>query len=138
MATLSRLLKKIACINSTPMEIILAVQALFFGVFLLLPGDAFGTTQVYHILSLIMPEGIWGLIFIAVAILEMVSISNSTDKLRGTAITLALFLWLTVDLSSWFSNANSAATVSYLTFVLMAMWSVIAVSTKDYFDCDHR
>lgn len=130
----SKLFKKIACIDPRPLEVTLAIQALLIGLFFLSPGDAFGTTQVYHVLSLIMPEGLWGLLFIATGILGIMAIT--TGKLRGSAITLALFLWLIVDLSSWISNVNSGATVSYLTFVIMAMWAAIAVSARDYFNCD--
>ncbi len=128
--------KKIVCIDPRLLEIILALQALLFGIFLLLPGNAFESAQVYRILSTIMPEGLWGLIFVGSAILEIIVVSNIAGKLRRVSATLALFLWLIVDLSSWFSNANSAATVTYLTFVLMAMWVAVAVSARDYFDCD--
>lgn len=135
-AILSRLFRKIACIDPRPLEIVLAIQALLFGIFFLLPGSAF-STQVYHVLSLIMPEETWGIIFIVSGILEIIVISGRMNRLRIPTATLALFLWLIVDLSSWMSNVNSAAVVSYFTFAIIAMWSAIATSAKEYFGCEH-
>jgi hypothetical protein len=137
MTPLVRLFKKISCTNSKPLEIVLIVQSILFGVFLLVINNAFVVTPVYHVLALILPEGAWGLIFVSMGMLQLLALNNATGRLRGTCSMIALFLWLIVDISAWLSNSSSAATVSYLTFVMMAAWCVIAISTKEYFNCDH-
>jgi hypothetical protein len=136
MYNFKRMIKRMACIDSMPLEAVLSVQAVLFGAFLILPDSAFLHVQVYRALSSIAPEEAWGIVFLALGISELVAIHFNWRRFRSSCAALALFMWLFVDLGSWISNVESAATVTYFTFVLIAMWSVISISTRDYSGCD--
>jgi hypothetical protein len=131
-----RMIRRIACVDLMPLEVILSIQAMLFGAFLLFPDSAFLHVQVYRALSSIAPEEAWGIAFFALGASQLVSVHLNRWKFRHFCAILALFMWLFVDLGAWISNVESAATVTYFTFVLIAMWAVVSISARDYYSCD--
>lgn len=132
----TRMIRKIACTDSSPLEAVIAFQAAALGIFLLLPYSTFESSQVYHILSLILPETIWGIIFLAQGVFELIAIHVLSWRIRSILATTALFLWMFVDISCWVSNPASGASVVYLTFALASLWAVVSLSVRDWFNCD--
>jgi hypothetical protein len=116
--------------DTRALEFTLSFQCVAWGIWLILPLDTFSSSQVYSIISRILPEWVWGIIFLTAGILQIYSVHQYHWAFRRLMATVVLFLWVIVDVSLWVSRSSSAASITYLVFALSAMWCVVAISVR--------
>ena len=118
---LKKHLRELVCTNSRPLEFILAIQAIFYGGWLLLPTDTFGAFQTYVIMRSIAPEWLWGSIIFGVGVIQFFGLFSENIRARRVLGFMDLFLWLMVDLALWASGSPSIAPIFVFTSVIAAV-----------------
>ncbi len=113
-------LRELVCVNPRPLEFILAIQAIFYGGWLLLPWDTFGAFPTYSVMKSIAPEAAWGAVIFGVGVIQFFGLFSDRVKLRRVLGFLDLFLWLMVDLALWASGSPSIAPIFVFTSVVAA------------------
>lgn len=132
---LKRMLYKISCVDPKPLETITAVQSISWGMWLLLPMNTFSASGTYSVMGLLASEEFWGILFVVLGVSQIVSMRVFSVRLRGMIATAMMFSWIFVDLGFWLSGSTSAAAITYSTFALASIWSVVALSGRTRNNC---
>ena len=118
---LKKYLRELLCTNSRPLEFILAIQAILYGGWLILPTNTFGISYAFKFMESIAPEEVWGAVIFGVGIIQFFGLFTGRIIARRILGFMDLFLWLMVDLALWLSGSSSAAPIFIFTSVVAAM-----------------
>lgn len=109
--------------RSFAVEVYLALQAIVFGWWLLMPWQSFAVgSDVYTTLSLV-PEAVWGTLFLGHGILHLVALETGDRRMRMRGTSMVVFLWLVVLIAFVSAAPWSTATPTYLVPVLAGLWA---------------
>ena len=136
MSKLRRMFVKIACSDPNTLEAITAIQAILIGFWYCLPGNTFSSSTTYAVMAALAPDLIWGVYFMAMGSIQLVSMHLASLKNRRRYAWFAMVSWIFIDLGFWSSGSTSAAAMTYVTFVLVAVWSYAALSAPDRVKCN--
>lgn len=118
---LKKYLRGLICPSPRPLEFILAIQAILFGAWLLLPYETFGVSSTYAVMRSIAPEWLWGAVIFGVGAIQFFGLFTKRIGIRRVLGFLDLFLWTAVDLAQWLTHTESAAPIIYFTAVVAAV-----------------
>lgn len=99
------------------LDVWLALYALVYGLWLLLPIDTFGSAPVFAGLKQIAPEPVWGLIIAGSGAAKMAALRWGNTLARRAILFWLFILWMFLAASVALANAGSTAVPTY---VLMA------------------
>lgn len=101
------------------LEVHLAALEITWGFWLLLPFDALSRGAAYKSLGDMMPESIWGMIFLTMGTLQMYAIwQENRIRVRSSITLLAIFMWTMVAFMSFYGNPRSTAGVTMTVFTI--------------------
>lgn len=128
---LKRHLRELVCANSRPLEFILAIQAILYGGWLLLPIDTFNVSPTFSIMKGIAPEYVWGVVIFGVGVIQFFGLFTENILARRVLGFMDLFLWLMVDLALWLASTSSLAPIFISTSVVAAVLINISLAVGD-------
>jgi hypothetical protein len=100
-------------------EIILALCALSWGVWLLLPFDTFSSSATFVLLARTAPEWVWGAFMCAGAITTLVGLYRRSCPVRRHGLIAMTIVWMIVWTSFAIGNWRSTAAVTYLWWAIL-------------------
>lgn len=95
-------------------EYLLASLAMCWGIWLLLPWEAFPSTPTYAVMHKIVPEAVWGGALFANGAVLLCGLWRLSYRVRRWALLSLFILWLMVWLALLFGNWRSTATAVYI------------------------
>lgn len=128
---LKRHLRELVCVNSRPLEFILAIQAILYGGWLLLPSNTFALSPVFSVMEGIAPELVWGGVIFGVGVIQFFGLFTENILVRRVLGFLDLFLWLMVDLALWLAGTLSLAPIFIFTSVVAAILVNLSLAVGD-------
>lgn len=106
------------------LEVYLAVQAVVFGLWLLMPWSTFSTvSHAYRVLDAMLPEWVWGSLFAVQGFTHLWALDRGRFRWRRGMVLVMLFLWLTVAMAFLMTVPLSTATPMYLLPILGSLWA---------------
>jgi hypothetical protein len=118
---MKRTLRTLVQADPRPLEFLLAIQSILYGSWLLLPFDTFGSAITFSIMRQIMPECFWGVVILAIGIIQLVGLTTDQLIARRVLASLDLMTWLTIDVALWLSGSASIAPIFIFTSVLASV-----------------
>jgi hypothetical protein len=107
-----------------PIETYLILHTLLFGLILLCPTNTFDN-PVYHTMSILAQEEVWGSIYVLIAILQFVAMCRNNQKMKIIILSLTASLWSSVGTSFLIESIGYGRLntgVSYLAIAGLAVW----------------
>lgn len=94
---------KLGHVSTMPLEVQNGWSALLIGIILLLPFNTFGSSPWYQTFERWAPESTWGVIFLALGIVQLVSTLTDVVIFRrlASALLAILFLVFATGVVSW-------------------------------------
>jgi hypothetical protein len=100
-----------------------AVFLILVGAWYLLPMETFSTSQVYRVLSTIMPETFWGVMFLTLGACYVIAILALNYNARRTAAFLSSLLFMFFAVLFFI---GSTAAIGALNFLILALSQTVA------------
>jgi len=104
------------------LELCIAFQAIGWGVWILLPHDAFAVSEAFHFLAIIAPEFIWGGAALLMGLILLIAIPKRMWRLEKLSLVASLFLWSCVTLSFILGGTGSVGTIVYTLFAFYSFF----------------
>jgi hypothetical protein len=118
-------------------EGIIALSALSWGVWLLLPFDTFGSSATFRVLPMIAPEWAWGAVFVTVSLLLLFGILRCSRAIRRHALLFLSLLWLATWSALVISNWRSTAATNYIWWAILSAYSYMRVASNGVSNHQH-
>lgn len=123
-----RMFRKIVAAETKPLEIVVSVQSILWGIWMMLPISTFDSSKVFDVMRFWASENVWGAV-ICILGLVMLYTTHTGNRIRRKRIAvLSFFMWLMIDTAIWLSASYSTAAITNLIFVVSAGWSVISLT----------
>jgi hypothetical protein len=113
-----------------PLELMLAVIALGWGLVLLTPTATLVDTPAYRPLLLLMGEMLWAVAFLAVAALGIVGVLAERVWLRLGALTGHVFVWTALAVAIVLTTPATPGWWVYGVFAVRAGWAMRQVAVR--------
>lgn len=78
-----------------PIETYLIVHTFVFGLVLLLPSHTFDN-PVYHTMSIVAPEGVWGSVYVIIALFQFLAMYLKINRMKIIMLSLTASLWSSI------------------------------------------
>jgi len=118
--------------DTTSIEVVLALESILLGVWLLLPFDTFGSSATFNSLRMWPGEVATGLFVLATGLARTFGLATRSIRTRQIAAIYGLFVWSYIDYSFAESNIVATGVVTYFLFVVLSIWILSSLSWKIY------
>ena len=129
------MIKKMICkiMNTHPqtLETIMGAQSVLWSMWLLLPYRTFESSTVYTVMASVANEEVWGSYFLLLGAIQLFAMHRLSRKIRTMVSFVMMFSWIFMDWGFWASGSSSAAAITYMMFVLIAIWSFVVLFVPD-------
>lgn len=109
-------------IRPTFNELAIGNFAIIWGVTILLPEVAFTQVSAYRFLLAIAPEMVWGLLLLAIGVIQAYLSSTAYTKARLYVAYLAVVVWLFLTMLSLVNNVYGAGWIFHALLLCLALW----------------
>lgn len=106
-------------------ELILALAALAWGGWLLLPINTFESSTTFRVLNATAPEWIWGGLMAGAGCQLLYGLWRDSYTVRRWSIAIMVCLWFAIWCTLVISNWRSTATVTYVFWVILCAVSYL-------------
>lgn len=97
-----------------------ALSTITWGVALLLPGEVFGRSSVYYLISQIASEMAWGATVLALGLAQLLALVHGKKNLRKEVALLMFALWVFVSIASTVSGSVTAMVAIYPIYAIFS------------------
>lgn len=106
-------------------EVLSALVAWTWGLWLLLPWDTFSSVSSYSFMSSLLKETTWGALFLFVGGLQSLAMCGNVQLFRYPAAVFALVLWVSAGLMFFAANPYAHAPVLYGLLAASQGWVIL-------------
>ena len=128
----NKIVKFVLSVDTSPLEIILALESSAWGLWLILPIDTFGTNPAFAVLKIFPGEAWTGAIVLSIGLLTAISLITRNITFRRNVSILSMLIWSYIDYSFWAAATASTAPITYFVFVVLVAWIMAALTWKLY------
>lgn len=106
-------------------EVLSALIAWTWGLWLLLPWNTFESVASYAFMSTLLPERTWGVLFLVVGGLQSLAMCGNVHLFRYPAAVFSMVLWVSVSLMFFASNPGAYGPILYGLLAASQWWVIL-------------
>src|SRR3990167_3015420 len=108
-----------------------AVFAVFWGAWLLLPFRTFNVAPVYHTMSSIAPEWVWGMAYLGIGLFHVRAVLNRNSRWCKSFSYVAVFIWILLSAMYAHGDYRGLGVIVYALIALSAVWVCIRLGMME-------
>lgn len=103
------------------LELIPAIYAIMWGLWLIFPWDTFVSSEIFHLMAEIAPEMAWGIFILLIGLSQILFLFVGKIRLCTLSSLLLMFLFISLSIFAAVGNFKSTAMPSFIVMAL-ASW----------------
>lgn len=112
-------------------SILLGILTFFWGLWLALPFNTFGSAAVYSKMDQFAPEWLWAFWAMCVGLVSVYTILRRKSKMLSKAHGFTSWHWATVSAMMWWGNWQNTAGLTYTFISLYAVFCYLNVKVNN-------